>query len=740
MPKTPLASPSSGRLLLSHTRLLAISGLLLLLFLFLAAAAYYSGRTVERSSRLISIDAVPGWQIASSMRLSISVAARACVEIAVTSDAASIPGKIAEARAAEAAFREALVRYETTSHIHPDADQRLLSNVADRHAVFSRELEAFASLAVSGRRPEALQIFEHRLIPAFRDVIREAEILINFNQTNAISLTRDIAGDIHTMRATVLVVLCLATVCVLVLVVNFLARRETQRLLVASEKRLRDTLDNLVVFVGLCDPSGVLVEANRTALDAAGVSREAVVGGHFPDLPWWSHSPDARAKVRDALARAADGRSSRFDTDNLLADGKPIAVDFSCGPIRDAEGRVTGIVVSGIDITGRKQLEAQFIRAQRIEAVGTLSAGLAHDLNNILAPILMASGLLRLRHPGPDDLKILDMIAGGAQRGAGIIRQLLAFGRGVEGDKHLLRLRHVLKEAAHLVEETFPRKIAFSIDAPADLRPVVGDPTQLHQVVLNLCVNARDAMPGGGALSLSAANIDIDETGASVHPDALPGPYVRIRVSDTGEGIPRENIGRIFDPFFTTKPAGRGTGLGLFSVLGIVRNHRGFMTVDSEPGRGTVFDIHLPAAEPAAEEKPAPADDRPLIGAGELVLLVDDESAMREVTRKTLEAHGYRVICAVNGADAIRLFLANQNAVRVVVTDIDMPVMGGIELVKALRVASPGMRCVVLAGSASPETHAILETLALDDILEKPFSVPRLLGSLHKILASPVRT
>lgn len=736
MAQHPGASDVKRLAIPSNTRLFVVSATLLLLFLFLAAAAFFSGRAVERASRLISIDAVPGWQLANSMRLSISVCARASVQVAITDDPVSRSRNIEEAHQADAAFREAFLHYEATSHIDPKADHQLLTNLRDRYEDFTHRREAFEALVTSGRRAESLAYFEREVIPGFKNVIRESEILMHYNQTNAITLTNRIVADLSTLRATVLIVLGLASICVVILVFNFVSRCEAQRTLEASEQRLRNTLDNLVIFAGLCEPDGTVVEANQTALDASGIQREQVIGRSFSDLPWWTHSVEARAKVRTAINDAAQGKAVRFDTDNQLAGGKVIIVDFSCSPIRDAAGRITHLVVSGIDITERKNLEAQFIRAQRLEAVGTLSAGLAHDLNNILAPMLMASSLLKLKLNAPEDQKLLTMIESGAQRGAGIIRQLLTFSRGTEGPLVNLQIGSVLQDVAHMIEETFSRRISFKLDAPDTLWSVTGDPTQLHQAVLNLCINARDAMPDGGTLSIKATNIDLSESEARSRPEAKPGRHVHLRVADTGEGIPREHIDRIFDPFFTTKPVGQGTGLGLFSVLGIVRNHGGFMSVESEPGRGTTFDIYLPVFVPKAEESPASADDELPHGNGELLLLVDDEAPLRESVRKALESHGYQVLCAGNGVDAIRLYLANQTTIRLVITDLEMPVMGGAELVRSLRVANPGVRCVALTGSMGPTTLASLLALALDDTLEKPFSIARLLKSIHAIVSA----
>ena len=253
--------------------------------------------------------------------------------------------------------------------------------------------------------------------------------------------------------------------------------------------------------------------------------------------------------------------------------------------MRNESGRTFRIAGVAEDITERKQLEERFLRVQRLEAIGTLAGGVAHDLNNILAPMLMSAGVLKELVGGSEERGMVTMIEQSARRGADIIRQLLTFSREMKGARVAVQLRHVLLEVATLVRETFPRDIATSI-AAKPVWPVVADATQLHQVILNLCVNARDAMPDGGCLFVAAENVDVTPSEAADWPEAKAGPHVMISVRDTGTGIPPEIIGRIFDPFFTTKPVGKGTGLGLSAVVGIVRSHGGYVSVESEPGRG----------------------------------------------------------------------------------------------------------------------------------------------------------
>jgi CheY-like chemotaxis protein len=365
-----------------------------------------------------------------------------------------------------------------------------------------------------------------------------------------------------------------------------------------------------------------------------------------------------------------------------------------------------------------------------MDAIGMLAGGLAHDLNNILAPMLMAASLLKTRMTSASDQKMIAMIEGGAQRGADIIRQLLTFSRGEVAARGPVQLRHLIREMVHIMNETFPRNIEVESFSPSELWPVEGDATQLHQVLLNLCVNARDAMPRGGKLTVTAENVTVDEASARPHPQVAPGAYVLLLTKDTGEGIPPEIINRIFDPFFTTKPVGKGTGLGLSTVLGIVKNHEGAVMVDSEPGRGTTFRIYFPRSASPVEAGPRAPDTLPR-GEGETILLVDDETAMRDSTRAVLEHNNYRVLPAGHGEEALAMFVRHRSDVRLIVTDVDMPVMDGVELVRSIRVLNPDMHIVVMSGSAQVAKREELAALGVNEVLKKPYDPAILLGRIR---------
>lgn len=404
--------------------------------------------------------------------------------------------------------------------------------------------------------------------------------------------------------------------------------------------------------------------------------------------------------------------------------------------LRDAQGQPTGILAIDRDITEKKQLETQFLRAQRMESIGALAGGIAHDLNNILAPILMVGPLLKETTRDPESRAMLDTVEACAQRGADVLKQLLIFARGQPGARVPLPLRQLVREVDKLVRETFPRSIQSNTRAPEDLWPALGDPTQIHQVLVNLCVNARDAMPQGGTLTLAAENVILDEAFAAVIPDAKPGDYVCVSVSDTGTGIPHEHLERIFDPFFTTKELGRGTGLGLATVLGIVRGHHGFLRVDSHPGRGSTFEFYLPASPEAQGHGTAFLAAPPPRGQNELILVVDDEPAVRRVAQHTLERHGYRVLTAAEGGAGLALFTQHRAEVRAVVTDLMMPGLNGPDLARRLRQLDHRLPILGMTGLTERAATSGLESLGLAALLPKPFPGVKLLAALHAALAA----
>ena len=507
-----------------------------------------------------------------------------------------------------------------------------------------------------------------------------------------------------------------------------------------AEKRAReqaDLLDLASDAIMVFDLDGKINFWNQGATRLYGWTEEEAIDEEIIELLM----PDPGALAATEKGVREKGEWSGQLT-QLAKDGRTLIVNSRWTLVRDEAGREKGVLVINTDLTETKKLEAQFLRAQRLDSIGTLASGIAHDLNNILSPILMSVSLLRRTVTTPEGEKILGIIESSAERGAGIVKQVLTFARGVEGERVLLQPKHLLNEMSKILAQTFPRNIDIRLHYGADLWVVTGDATQLHQVLLNLCVNARDAMgPAGGELSLLGENIAVDEHFARMNPGAQLGDYVELRVSDTGGGMSPETMDKIFDPFFTTKEVGKGTGLGLATVIGIVKSHGGFLTVQSEVGVGTSFRIFLPANPDGAGEFQQGSEGAAADGGGELILVVDDEAPIREALVQTLQEHGYRAYTAEDGSDGLALFSHRRDEFKLVLTDLSMAQMDGISLVRALRKMGSDVKVIVSSGHLLPEQTVTLEKLGVRHFLDKPYTAAKLLRTVRTALdeaATPV--
>ncbi len=436
------------------------------------------------------------------------------------------------------------------------------------------------------------------------------------------------------------------------------------------------------------------------------------------------------------------GREWHGEFHNKRKDGTLFWESASISPVRDAAGKITHFIAVKEDITEQKMTQAKLLRAQRVESIGSLASGIAHDLNNILTPIIMCAPMLQWDNSPENRRDLAQTIESSAQRAAAVVKQLLSFARGKDARKQPVQMRHMVRDMAKLARETFPRSIQIEDECPPNLWPVLADATQLHQVILNLCVNARDAMPAGGKLILRARNVTLDDHYVSMYKEATPGPFVLFQVEDTGVGIPDEMRDRIFESFFTTKGEGEGSGLGLTTVLGIVRDHKGFMTFTTTLGKGTTFDVYLPADPTATPEveKVKTGEAIPQ-GHGELILVVDDESAICDTTQRTLERRGYSVLQAHNGIEALAQFSNHQGKVKAVVTDFMMPLMDGVTLCRTLRALSPETPLIVssggLFGKPGGDAMRAFKELKIGHILNKPHTAEVLLQALDEELRPP---
>lgn len=414
--------------------------------------------------------------------------------------------------------------------------------------------------------------------------------------------------------------------------------------------------------------------------------------------------------------------------------GKALTLDSRWTLMHDQQGNPQAIIIVQTDITERKQLEAQYLRAQRMESIGTLAGGIAHDLNNILTPILVSTDLLSDQFNDDESLEIIDDIKLAANRGADLVKQILSFARGTGSQRNPIEPSALFRDISRILRESFPRNIHIQSKLAPSLPWIEGDATQLHQVLLNLAINARDAMPQGGTLTLNAELLDIDDHYATMHPGASPGAHILISITDTGLGIPQEIQDRIFEPFFTTKPLGQGTGLGLSTVQAIIKSHGGFMTLYSEPNKGTAFKIYLPTSKDQSNTT-TQTTAQLLRGRGELILLVDDESSILSVTQQTLEAFGYRVITAQDGTEAIALYAEKRQEIAVVLTDVMMPIMDGISTSRALYKLNPRVKIIAASGLNANATLTKLTDAGVGNFLPKPYTAEALLTMLRKVIS-----
>jgi two-component system, cell cycle sensor histidine kinase and response regulator CckA len=511
---------------------------------------------------------------------------------------------------------------------------------------------------------------------------------------------------------------------------------EQTRSVIESERLAQATLDALSARVVILDAHGDIVAANQAWRDFGGGRSPSDIRNYLDYCASGAGTGNTGflAPLVQGIRSVMGGAVRSFHHEYSW----PVGGDphwFVCRVERFSSADDPRVVVSHEDITAMKQAERLQLRSQRLESLGTLAGGVAHDLNNALAPVLMGMSILKEQYP--EESKLFDMIQGSAQRGADMVRQLLTFAKGAEGERVPVRPMPMLRELERLMKGSFPKNIQLRVDGDDGLPAVLGDPTQLHQVLLNLCVNARDAMPGGGTLALKAKVVELDEAYARSIPDAQPGRYLALRVSDSGSGIPPDILDRIFDPFFTTKGADKGTGLGLSTVLGIVRAHGGFVQVYSQAGQGSMFTVCLPvAACDVADSQPFAESVLSDIGHGETVLFVDDEPAVREVGRTVLERLKFRPVLATDGADGLLQTAVHRDQLRAVITDLHMPHMDGVAFVRALRRMMPDVPVIVASGRVDEAVAAELQRLGVTRRLDKPFTQQQLARQLHELLVS----
>ncbi|MEH2369287.1 PAS domain S-box protein [Nostoc sp.] len=456
-----------------------------------------------------------------------------------------------------------------------------------------------------------------------------------------------------------------------------------------------------------------------------------VIGKDLHDI---LYPAGTQQQLKEPLKCVIESGSWQGELHKVTKSSQKVIVESRWTLMRDSAGDPKSILTVDTDITQKKQLEEQFFRTQRLESLGTLAGGIAHDLNNILTPILASAQLLQGKFFQDEERsgQLLTLIESNAKRGAALVKQVLSFARGYKGEPTIIQVQYLISEIIQIAKQTFPKSIEFSTIIPEEICAIAGDTTQLHQVLMNLLVNARDALPDGGNINISVENKLIDEAYTRMNLDGKVGHYIVITVADNGIGIPPEILDRIFEPFFTTKEVNTGTGLGLSTALGIIRSHDGFIKVSSNIGRGSKFDLFLPAVEATHSFKIEDLDLLP--GEGELILVVDDEAQIREIATIILENHNYQILTASNGIEAIALYAQHKHQINAVLMDLMMPEMDGITAIRTLRKMNNQLQIIACSGLNSMEVFAQAADVNVQAVLSKPYTARELLNSLHHLL------
>jgi two-component system, cell cycle sensor histidine kinase and response regulator CckA len=504
----------------------------------------------------------------------------------------------------------------------------------------------------------------------------------------------------------------------------------TERKLAEERIRQQAALINTAsdaIFV--CDLNHRILFWNKGAERIYGWTVGEVLGRDLADVLYEGDPTEINEGLR-IVKETGDWNS---EVKQKRKDGQRVIIQRRWTLVRNEMDQPDYILMINTDITERKTAEEHLFRAQRMESIGTLAGGIAHDLNNILSPIMMAIDMLRMTSTDEQSLKWLKIMKENAERGAELVRQVLTFARGMAGERIPVQLKHVIKDLVGVLTQTMPKSIRVTYDVDPELWMISADPTQIHQILMNVCINARDAMPSGGNIRIQASNLSIDENYARMNIDAEPGNYVVVRVEDNGTGMPPDVVKRIFDPFFTTKDIGEGTGLGLSTALTLIKSHGGFINVYSETGKGTRFSIYLPSAESESEVHPDISESAAR-GNGELILIVDDEENIRNVAAATLESFGYSVLTAVDGTDALAVYSQRGGDVAAVLTDMAMPYMDGAALIRALRKMDPKAKVIAMSGLFTEAQAKELSGMDVDTLIAKPYSAETLLNALNTVL------
>jgi hypothetical protein len=498
---------------------------------------------------------------------------------------------------------------------------------------------------------------------------------------------------------------------------------------VKAQEKIREQaalLDKASDAIFVCNMDGQILYWNAGATQLYGWSSSQALGRKAHVMLFKEPSAEA-PPILSALLEKGEWVG---ELGHVTQGDRAVIVQSRQTLVPDAAGQAASILHINSDVTEKKLLESQFLRTQRMQSLGALAGGVAHDLNNVLAPIITAVDLIESDLNQESNGRLLEIIGSSARRGSDLIKQILSFARGAGAEKVDLDIPKLIGEMALLIQDTFPKAITLTTHIEADLPAIRGDTSQFHQVLLNLCVNARDAMPDGGALAIEARAVSLETRRIFLHPEPVSGRFIEITVADSGMGMPPEVQSKIFEPFFTTKDPDRGTGLGLSTLVNIVKGHGGFVDLASQPGVGTTFFIYLPIVEESAPAPVPAAERKPTQGWGEQILVVDDEIAIVETTSAMLAASNYRVLSANNGLDAVALFAKNHAEIELVISDMVMPGLGGEAMLRALRSIKPSVKVIAVSG------YPLNDRTLFDAFLKKPYAMSTLLATIRETLGA----
>ena len=552
-------------------------------------------------------------------------------------------------------------------------------------------------------------------------------LVAKVDRSEAVSMLGDLS--ILVPIATVLAVLFAGSILTVIAVVRDTRERRTmQNELLQQTSLFRQLFENSPIAIALIDEQDQIADTNNAFFQIFGYTQGECLGKRLTDLIVPKNRAEESATL-DIMVRK--NIPFQKETVRLTKTGAEVECLIHSFPV-ESEGNFVGNYLLYTDLREQKKIERQFLRAQRMESIGTLAGGIAHDLNNVLGPILLSLEVLRRRVSDEGGRQILASIESSAKRGAGVVKQILSFARGGGGERVPVSVRHIIREISTLAQQTFPHNVTIQTFIQKDLWLLRADVTQIHQVAMNLCLNARDAMQSGGTLTIKAENFVADEAFIQMQPQARPGRYILLSVSDTGTGIPTEHQDKIFDPFFTTKERGKGTGLGLSTVSGIVKSHEGFIDLVSTKAKGSSFKVYFPAldhgTEGVVDEEAADLDGR-----GEKVIIVDDEKPIVEVMRSTLEDRGYSVLTASDGAEAVGVVAAHQQSIQIAVIDMMMPLMDGPNTIRSIRKLDPSIKILAISGMQFEE-KSLKDQLSIQAFIQKPFTAPQLMKKIRSVL------